>query len=144
MNKKTRCKRCGCETHLMATKFDPGGCDCDCHFKMPNKTNKWEEEFDKKIDSDNYELGEYHSLKEPNDSLLDSAWYPESEREISEEKVKDFIRQLFQSQREEIAEEVEKEKLSCYRSKDGMYENDTASEFNAGIDKAIEVILKDN
>jgi len=68
----------------------------------------WEEEFDRKVDSDNYKKEEKwgHDLVTPNDSLFDPEGYPESNFEIDPEKVKDFIRTLRQKDKERLMEGV--------------------------------------
>ena len=75
-----------------------------------NENQAWEEEFDRKVDSDNYKKEEKwgHDLVTPNDSLFDPEGYPESNFEIDPEKVKDFIRTLRQKDKERLMEGLDK------------------------------------
>ena len=72
-------------------------------------------EFDRRIDSDNYELADknYYPLAMGSDTLLDERWYPESPYEIDGEKVKDFLATAMQrvyteSRKDFLRSEIEK------------------------------------
>lgn len=59
------------------------------------------EEFERRINEDNYETrDEFSSLKKGSDTLLDETFYPESAYELDSDKVNDFIRQALQEQQE--------------------------------------------
>lgn len=79
---------------------------CNKPIKPEDKPEKWEESFDYKINDSNYTDEPTGWLEEPNDSLLDPEYYPESSREIDPEKVKDFIRTLLTSQRQKDKEAI--------------------------------------
>ena len=53
----------------------------------PKTVEEVVEEFTKKTDPDNYEVGEYHYLKDNGESLLDTSWYPESPYELDGDKI---------------------------------------------------------
>src|SRR3990167_9947529 len=79
------------------------GCGEPAH----NTQKPWTERFDEKINSDNFEKGEYNKLL--GDHLLDPEWYPESPYELDGEKIKSFISSLLTEQKENLAERVRSE-----------------------------------
>lgn len=67
----------------------------------------WEKEFDRRTNSDNYEIGKdtnggSYALNEQDDHLFDCTNYPESPYELDAEKIKQFIRPIIHRTRTEV------------------------------------------
>lgn len=72
-------------------------------------------EFTQKTDPDNYEVGEYHYLKDNGESLLDTTWYPESSYELDADKIKDWLRTTLLARdavHKELAQKMKEERLA--------------------------------
>jgi hypothetical protein len=112
----SQCPSCLCMTKTIGDKY------CGkCKAIKTAAAQDWEKEFDKMTETPYFDSSEEANdwLKKNNKKhLFENYCYPESECELSEEKVKDFITQLLATQANAIFEDIEK-MFECKNECDG-------------------------
>ena len=115
---------------------------------MSSHANKWREEFDRRIESGNYEYREkdYGTLKSGSDTLLDEEWFPESAYELDPDKIKDFIQTLLDQHSAHLVERISELKVKHFIDEDGKeycnlpHEYCDTCEHNQALDQAIDIV----